>query len=506
MPETEPNVNRIRVSAVTDFYLYEMLAALRLRMTLRTARQLLTGLYVLSVPLVFIVVVAVFTLARSVVEAEGARAGELLVALAVLLVYLTTSYSLREAFSQRRFMVAGSPNAQLFRAMDIGSREVFLVYCARRICAYHLLLFMVPAGFLFAYRSVPDVGVPQIAFAVVVPFSMCAVSLSIAARSALNLRPRQSRNSINVVIACVASAALGLSTALFIAAPLIGSPEVKVPALYSSVFAGSCAAMVVVVGVTACFRLARDLARMPFHSFPVVVLPGADIPADGGSRNRTPSLTRILVSELRGSAVYPLVKRVFLAGVGGVAAIAGFTLASPFPMPVADLPDHAYEVTAGVVAVMVLGLAEIVSRAIGPTTLRSTLRTTWEAGMSSWSIARVLVLVWTGCGACAGVTAAAGVLLLADPGLTVIPMITAVCGVSAALVAETVAGPPRNTDGSAASDPITGFLSLVLTGPLVWIFAQEWTVGPALALCYALIITGVATACVRRSILKLHCS
>ncbi|MGW3276148.1 hypothetical protein ACWDFH_32550 [Streptomyces kronopolitis] len=215
-------------------------------------------------------------------------------------------------------------------------------------------------------------------------------------------------------------------------------------------------------------------------------------------------LAAVLVRELRGSAVYPLIKHVLLIGAGGIAAVAGFVLASPVRLPVTDLPAHAHEVAAGAIAVMVLGLAETLSRAIGPTTLRAVLRATWEAGMSSWSIARALVLVWTACGVGAGAGTAAVVLLLAGPGLTAIPVITAVCGVSAALIAEAVVSPPRNTDGSATSDPVAGFVGLVLTGPVVWVFSQEWTVGPALASCYALTLTGVATACVRRNILKLH--
>ncbi|WP_327325182.1 hypothetical protein OG735_23790 [Streptomyces sp. NBC_01210] len=491
---------------MSDFYLFEILAALRLRMTVRTARHLLAGLYVLAVPLVFIVTVAGFSLIRPIAEEEGVQAEELLVALAVLSLYWTTSYALREAFSQRRFMVARSPNAALFRAMDISSREVFLVYCARRICAYHLLLGMMPAGFLFAYWPVPAISIPHLVFAAVVPVSMCAVNLSVAARSALSLRQGRSRESVRALATIVSSLALGISAALFIATPLMGSTDVRMPALYSPAFAGACATLVVAVGGTASFRLVRDLGRMPFHSFPLAAAsrPGARTPADTGSGTKPPPLATILVRELRGSAVYPLVKQVFLAGAGGVAAIAGFALASPFPLPVADLPAHTYKVAAAAVAVMVLGLAEMLSRAIGPTTLRAVLRATWEAGMSSWSIARALVLVWTACGVCAGVATAAAVLLLAGPGLTAIPVITAVCGISAALVAETMATPPRNTDGSAASDPVTGFLGLVLTGPVVWVFSQEWTAGPALAFCYALILTGVATACVRRSILKLR--
>ncbi|MCX4584519.1 hypothetical protein [Streptomyces sp. NBC_01481] len=491
---------------MSDFYLFEILAALRLRMTVRTARHLLAGMYVLAVPLVFIVAMASFSLIRPIAEEKGVQAEELLVALAMLSFYATTTYALREAFSQRRFMVAGSPNAELFRAMDISSREVFLVYCARRICGYHLLLGMVPAGFLFAYWPVPDTSIPHLVFAAVVPVGMCAVSLSVAARSALSLRQGRSRESVRALATCVGSLALGISAALFIAAPLMGSSDVRMPGLYSSALAGSCATVVLVVGGTASFRLVRDLGRMPFHSFPLAAAsrPGASTPSDTRAGTRPPALAAILVRELRGSAVYPLVKQVFLAGAGGVAAIAGFALASPFPLPMANLPAHAYEMAAGAVAVMVLGLAEMLSRAIGPTTLRAMLRTTWEAGMSSWYIARALVLVWTTCGLCVGVTTAAVVLLLAGPSLTAIPVIMAVCGVSAALVAETVATPPRNTDGSAASDPIAGFLALVLTGPVVWILGQEWMVGPALAFCYALILTGVATACVRRSILKLR--
>ncbi|MEU2159312.1 hypothetical protein ABZ532_30625 [Streptomyces sp. NPDC019396] len=506
MSATETQLGRIRVRAVSDFYLFEILAALRLRMTVRTARRLFVGLYVLAVPIVFLLAVAGFSLIRLATEEEGVQAEELLVALAVLSVYVTGTYALREAFSQRRFMVTGSPNAGLFRALDISSREVFLVYCARRICAYHLLLGMLPAGFLVAYWSARDIGVAHLAFAVVVPVGMCAVSLSVAARSALNLRQARYRESVRVIATCIGCAVLGISAALFITAPLLGSAAARMSALYSSAFARSCAAVVVVLGSLACFRLVRDLGRMPFHSFPLTAAsrPGVRAPDHTGPGARVPALVGILARELRGSAVYPLVKHVFLAGTGTVAAVAGFALASPLPLPVAELPARAPEIAAGVAAVMVLGLAEMLSRAIGPTLLRPALRATWEAGMSCWSIARAVVLVWIVCAACAGVGTAAVVLLLTGPGLTAIPVITAVCGVCAALVAETVAAPPGNTDGTAASDPVTGFLSLTLTGPVIWIFSQQWTAEPALAFGYTLILTGVATLCVRRSILNLR--
>ncbi|MGW3274911.1 hypothetical protein ACWDFH_26075, partial [Streptomyces kronopolitis] len=241
MSATQPQLDRIRRRAVSDFYLFEILAVLRLRMTVRTARHLLVGLYVLIVPLVFIVSVAGFSLIRPILEEAGVQAEELLTALAVLLLYSTTTYALREAFSQRRFMVAGSPNAELFRAMDISSREVFLVYCARRICAYHLLLGTVPAGFLFAYWPAPGIGIPHLVLAAVVPVGMCAVSLSVAARSALSLAQGRSRESVRALATCVGSLALGISAALFIATPLVRSVDARMPALYSSLIAGSCA-------------------------------------------------------------------------------------------------------------------------------------------------------------------------------------------------------------------------------------------------------------------------
>ena len=491
--------------AVFDFSYYEM-SAVRGRIPLRTFQAVLGGLQLLVLPVALVLSALVFSLGAALVGRRPDAGAALVVLFLAANLYVAGAYLLKEVFSERRFAVAGSPNAGLFRALDLQARDVFTVYCGLRAVLFHAVLLVVDAAFVVVLRDVLDVGRGSAGLLLLLPLALCVACLATSAVVAN--QHRTTRHTAPGALLGLATTCLlvGWGTARFVAAPLVEH------GLTGHVGSGGAASLVrlvaggsVVVGLVAGGVLLVQLRRLRANSF--LIRPSG--PGSSGPPAllawcvaRLPGLA-VLHRELTRSSVYPLVRKNFLV-LGGALLICTGAAASGVPGPLAGAAAPYVPAFAGgsafVVDLIMIGL---VFKVVGPTTLAGQFRFQFEElGTSQWRVAATATAYYVLTLLSLAVLVSA--LLRVVVGVaTLQPLALAVCVAAAATIGESLLAPTTKADGSSTQGTAVALVIVLLSAPAMIAVSTTSVPYDLVRVTYSICLLGGAIACLAHRITTL---
>lgn len=487
--------------AVVDFSSFEQLTALRLPVTLRLFQYLMAVGYMFSLLLALAVSLAAFSLVQELVRDRDGAVYALTVMFCVANLYSGGGYILREAFSRRRFAVSHSPNLHLFRALDLRATQVFAVYCGLRITLFYLLLLVIDVAFVTAFQR--SSGLPMLAVtAVATPVSMWLVTLGVAAKAATRRTPPQPMARSTLAVLGVLVFGLGYGTARFVVAPYRESGlAASFSQWHAAAFTTALGVVAVLAGVVSAVRLIVHMRQLARESFAIEQLPEAPTrarPHRDLAVIRWPLLT-ILHRELAGSWVSPLVRKTLGSLAAAVLAAAGVLAAGGSVFPLGELPGRVTVVAYSLIFVTLVGAAELMLIAIGPTTLAAQFRAAWENQFSQWNLVGSAVAYYLAPVSLLAVAFGALHRIIVA-GSFLGPVSIGIAVVGAMLVAESVTPTQRNADGSVAPNAVSGLVGLLLAAPVLLVLSTSVTAGEVLALAYGSCLLGGAVACMERRI------
>lgn len=509
-----PPVRRLLI--VFDFYCFEMLTALRLRVQLRLFQTLLVVACLTGLLLLLTVAVLGFALLRALTAEQPGAVNGLTVILCAGNVYVCGAYLVREAFSGRRFTVANSPNLRFFRALDIRARDVLIVYCGLRGTVFHLAVLLVDGAYLVVVGSSARLSASEVAAVLAVPVAMYVGMLSVAARAA-SRRVRPTPLRWPVVLASGASClAFGYATGHLLLGPLRAG---GLAASFSDARAGllvtALGAVAAGAGVVATARLVVHARRIARHSFAIQETEWSaqetesavqkNVRADPGPGRVGDRLAGALLvpatlhRELAGSAIQALLRRTFAAVLLSVLGGLGIILSGAGVLPLDAGSGPPSEIVDGVVFIVLIGVAEPVLRAVGPTRFAAHLRFAWEQSLSQWRIAAG-VTAYCLLPPVALATALTALVAMLTGAITAGPVGIGVAVTSAGLIAESTTAAPRNVDGSLVPNTLGGVLMLILASPVLLALSSASMTGDVLAGVYSLGLLGGAVTCLVRRI------
>ena len=491
--------------AVFDFSYYEM-SAVRGRIPLHTFQAVLGGLQLLALPVALVLSALVFTLGAALVGRRTDVGPTLVVLFLAANLYVAGAYLLKEVFSERRFAVAGSPNAGLFRALDLRARDVFTVYCGLRAVLFHAVLLVVDGVFVVVFRDALGVATGSAGQLLLLPLALCVACLATSAVVANQHRPtRRTRPGAGLVLAAVC-VGVGWGTARFVAAPLLehgmagdlgGSRAEPLIRLV----AGGAAVLAVLAGGV----LLVQLRRLRTNSFLLR-------PSTAGSASATGPLARsaarllglaVLHRELVRSSVYPLVRKNFLV-LGGALLVCVGVAASGVPGPLAGaVAAHVPVFASGSAFVVDLIMIGLVFKVVGPATLAGQFRFQFEELQSSpWRIAAtatgyyVLTLL--------SLAVLLSALLRVVVGVTTLqPLALAVSVAAAATIGESLLAPTTKADGSSTQGTAIALVIVLLAAPSMIAVSVTSVPFDLLRITYSICLLGGAIACLAHRITTL---
>ncbi len=486
-----------RSLAVTfDFFCFEMLVALGWSWSLRVFRRALLAATLLVMPVVFAgsALVAAVLGALLLPVGGSARAGGVLAAVAVTVLYTVGGYTLREAFSRRRYLVVEAPNRDLFRALDIRARDVFAVYCGLRTVAVGGALMAALLGVTAGLWPRLGGAVDGVVALLVLPFAFVATTLGLAARG--GTRPPRVRTTaawattflaIAAVVAGGAWALARLGGELLRAGPPT-LPGMTFPALTVAALAAT------VAGSVALVLGWRDLGH---HSFEISTAPETD--RRPGRLLRRPLLTGALAAHLQGSSAARILVRlaaalgVLVAGTGGVVAALG----RPWT-PAVD-PGQILRLMCIPAYLAASAAAELLVTLSGPTRMRHHLRFAWERQMSGSRLVTSALAFWTAPLLLLGVLVTAWAWLLAGD-VSIRFCVVALAAGLAGVTADCLVGHPREqADGTVPPGLATALAGIAMSLPVL----VAAMVSVPLSVALVLLLMGGAATCLYRRVTTL---
>lgn len=509
---------RRRLSLLADLRCAELLTSLGLRMSLRSARLLLTAAAVAGPVLL---VLAAFAGARF--TALVLPPGWTLEALSVTVLPLLCGLSLggvilAEAVGRQRETVSGHPNIPYFRALDVPATLVHAVYALPRLLTAGTVWTCVGAGVLVACLSTTSDASPWwaagTALLVLLPVALTAVASAVSL--AVASRPPRAGGP-GVLAVGVGAAALGAFAGAGLGRLAAGaasrpgrrpgevSPVTAVPGQEHGVvlLAGG-----VLLLVLALVGVAAGRRRLRARSFPLAAADPVRLRRRSAPGGGALSWAWMLWRQRRGSTRWAAERRVLwgLALVAGAAAGARAVGVGRLDASLAGLPHSPLlegDPVGAVHTVLVLGLT-MVGVALGETAhgdlgrhrFGRHLRQAVELGAPLGVTVRGWMLALLGPallgGVCAGVAA-----VLVWPPVGVLAPALVLGGVGATVLADHLLPPPRTADGGVGEGMLTALLALVLaSGPAALLLAGA---GPlATAAGVALLLVGAAACLARR--------
>ncbi|MFL6133397.1 MAG: hypothetical protein ACJ72A_11360 [Nocardioidaceae bacterium] len=492
--------------AVFDFSYYEM-SAVRGRIPFRTFQVLLGGLRLLALPVLLLLSALVLRLAAAMIEGRPDIGATLVVLFTAANMYVAGAYLLKEVFSERRFAVAGSPNAGLFRALDLRARDVFTIYCGLRAVLFHAGLAAVDCSFTLVLRRAMGIGMGSAGLLLVLPLALCLASLATSAVMANQHRPTRRVAPRALIVAAALCVAVGWGTAQFVAAPLVEHGLAgdfgrgRAEPLIRLVAAGA-----TVLGVVAGGVLLAQLRRLNTNSFLVR-------PSTPGSTGTSALLARrwaplpdlaVLHQELTRSSVYPLVRKNFLVlGAALLVALGVAGSALPTPLLAGAAAPHVPVFVSGSAFVMDLIMIGLVFKVVGPTALAGHFRFQWEELQNSqWRIAAnatgyyVLTLL--------SLAALISALLRVVVGVTTVqPLALAVAVAAAATIGESVLPASTKADGSSTQGTAIALVIVMLAAPAMIAIPAMSLPFDLLRIIYSICLLGGAITCLAHRITTL---
>lgn len=480
-----------------DFVAFELLVQFGWRMSVRGLQLLVVALCALAVPVVTTIAVVAAAFARAALESSGPaiaeRAWIAVVALVLFNAYLAATYGFRETFSKRRFVVGGSPNAGLLRALDIPAVSMFVAACVVRSAIVFALATIATAAAVVVFGAIE----PALAAALILmPVASGTGLLALAARHAARntrVRPRIGARHAAVattlvagsgyLVAKVATAAVAASGG---AASDIGTGGLVI----GPVASWSALAVMIAVLTLVAIALHSSVGELRRHSFEIEqTAPGAPSATSPAPR----SLVGVLHRELRSSAPVFLLQRTALVVVLAIAFIAGLRAGGHDLLPLDA--GHQLVTRAALLVTFLTSLAatEIVLNVCGPVTLRNQLRYAWDCGAPVPRMLPGAVAYWVLPGLSIAIAAAVSLyLLLGRVNLSVLAL--GVATAAASLLAGAVDAVPRShADGSGATSLFAAFLTVILSVPALAALVAGGAALTAAALLYVLILMGSAS-------------
>ena len=508
-PEWRLRVARLR--ALNDFRAFELVTSLRLPWSVSKYRRVVTALLLLGAP---IGTVLLFGLLQALKAGAGTDLGRLsaIMAIGVAGVFFWSAlYASREVTTERRFGISDNPNIALFRGLDIGALEVFLVYRARSAALYYGVLAVV-GGSLVWFFGVPlgigAAGVLAMA-AIVVGWWITAVGLAAYVASRPLLRHAPAR--VAFPSAVLGGLAFGYVATRMLVNPLVaeGFDYAFAPSEVMRIIIG----LAVVTGVIAVFALAlgvHALLRLARQPFPHTESRSREDNAAAGRTVAALGMTGILVREWSRTWGYTLAVRAMamwmvLASVALGCRMAGamflpFSSSLPSWALGADVPQVGIPLA---VAATATGVAEFLKREVGPKAYAAQLRFAWESGRSAWGLALSMLAVMVVPTVILGVS---GLVLTAAAfgRVDAVPVLAAMSMAAAVLISEFVSRPSMNTNGSVVEDDLLATLIyLLVSAPTVFLIYRQMDL---LTFVYLLILMGGATACIAHRIVHMPSS
>jgi hypothetical protein len=485
---------------VLDFYFLEMLTPYRTKMELRTFQSVIYVLYAFLVPIVAMVALGLSLVAKGFLTERPESAFAVVLLFVVGNLYVIGSYLFREIFSERRFVVASSPNTPFYRAFDIPARHVFAVYAGLRATAFYVILFVADAVFVVvATAAVPSAG-PGVPVLLTLPVAGYLSTLAVAATVAASRVRSMSWKPPWLLAGVVTLVAVGYLTARFVAGPIAASGLAKA-------FAGQrvallTSAVAVIAPAVACGALllvgiaVRRLGRTSFLIHPAEA---------SNQAPRRPQIHKLQVlhRELVRSKVYPLVRRNVLVMSTVLLLCLGAAASGSGVLPLRSLPDRFGLTVEGFAFVSFIIMVGLVFTVVGPTTLAGQFRFEWENLLGSRRRIAVAAACYYALPALVTAAGLSVLLLLVTGAFSIGPVALAVAVAAAAMIAETTVAPREMADGSSTQATISALIVLLLGVPVIAALSASSAVLDGLSVVYSLGLLAGGIACMIRRIQRL---
>lgn len=497
--------------AVAALHAFEQLTTFGWSMPVRTFRVLIrvaTGVSAAVLVAATVVVVDVIRLTALPLVPQGSRGAVVLLAYLAACGYLLALGVWREAATRRRDLVAASPHAALFRALDVPATTVLTVWVLPAIARTTLFALAVATGYVAVTADLlAEHVVPPVLLAV--PVAVGAVQLAIAARAARPSTAPRSRTArrVGMVVAVVLVAGAGRLVSVSVGAGSGGWPDWTLTRPVTTALVAVGAALAVLVAAAAVTGAHRALH---VHPFPI----GAE--ADEHPARRSLDAARGPVRwALRGPGWWVLRATRTAMWTGRPGRLrrrwwAGAALAAGVAVGLAPIAREVPTGGTGRLAVLVaflslLALTESDMQATGPTAVAARLRAVHELGAPSRRLAAGL----TGAVLADGLLVGLGVLAVlwcATGTVQTGPVLVATAVAVASVLADAVSPGRLRSDGTASLSMGAALLTVLVTVPVAGLLvtgsagtAWTWTVAVAAGVVVVIGMGGVA--CVRRTVL-----
>lgn len=478
-PEKWPTSRRLglrRLSIVWDFALFEMLTASRLGVGLSTFKLVVLTLSAVAYLLTFATALVVVHLWRGAVSAPDAFANQAVLAAGTLNVFTGSWLYLQEALTQRRFAVSRSPNAALFRAMDLDVRHIFAVYRVLRISLAYTPVLLVNVAAVALARPTGWIGALS-----------CSALAAMLAAGYLSVLGRAAINAITADVAHLPRKRLAAlaCAACFVTGWLLGSLASRV----ASVGAGSITDTQVLVtlgllvilcsleAVYALHRLRGALRVMRDHPYPVRVpsprITKRDLKAltqTGATPPQVFDHMRLLGHAGRHSWQFETTQTILLTHIMIVMLLGGLALTGVKLVeliPGLEVDQRAVSLAAAHGALVVgMVVTDLSITSVGPGRMALHMRSQWELGASAGRIATASLLfhvvtpLFTG-------TAIATCVVLGGGAFPITSVSAPLAFAAGAVIADTLLQAPRNADGSTLMNSFGLLVALILALPVV---------------------------------------
>lgn len=502
---------------VFDLYCFDRLVAFGWRMSLRTFQILAGWLLVVAVP---IILATSLLLSRALAETltsvdlnatgEGSAAPDEVGVGVLLLLVLTNLYVgglqvTRQAMSRRRYGISHSPNLSFYRSLDIRMIDVFLIYAALRTVVLAGAIGLANVGFVIVFGTVGPPLVLWWSIAILMPASVAAASIALAARYAVHGgQDRYDRAGPTVVVALLAGVA-GYSLTWLATDLTAGSSaptwlrDLDVTGLAAAAVLGS-----LTLGIGAAIAVGRGVRRMVGESFVIRPVSGGPAPQSRPARAvrqllwRVSPVGAVLHLELAGHHSAVLMRRVLGATAIGLCFVVGAAQALDPQLIPNGLADVISRAAVFVTFVVCLVLTELAMFAIGPATLSRQLRYAWEAGLKTRTITVSAVGYYLVPVVLFGLLLSLGFYLaIGRWPVAAIPIgVSIVC---AAVIGQALTATPKETvDGSVEANLFVALVTVLLSAPVLILALLANPVGTSILIGYLTLLLGGAIACLAR--------
>lgn len=500
--------------AVAALHAFEQLTTFGWSMPVRTFRVLVrvvTGVGAAVLVAATVVVVDVIRLTALPLVPQGSRGAVVLLAYLAACGYLLALGVWREAATRRRDLVAASPHAALFRAMDIPATTVLTVWVLPAIARTTLFALAAATGYVAVTADLlAEHVVPPVLLAV--PVAVGGIQLAIAARAARPSTAPRSRTArrAGIVVAAVLVAGAGRLVSASFGAGDGGWPHWALSRSATTALVAVGAGLAVLVAIVAVAGARRVLHVRPF---PI----GAEANERTGRRSLDAARGPVRwVVRGPGWWVLRATLTAMWTGRPGRLRRRWWSGAAPAAGVAVGLAPIASEVPAdgaGRIAVLVaflslLALTESDMQATGPTAVAAQLRAVHELGAPSRRLAAGLAGAVLADGALVGGGVLA-VLWCATGTVQVAPLLVASAVAAASVLADAVAPGRLRSDGTASVSMGAALLTVLTTVPVAGLLVtlsagsagSAWTWSVVAACCVVVVILMGGVACVRRTVL-----